>query len=89
MFRAVHIFGPLQPYVLTMGAPKTPKRLWYGPAPWDSDRYLLISHDEPPTSHWPGTVEYALDRERSELTPHPTYPEMEEGTAVYVLCEAQ
>lgn len=87
MLRAVHIFGPLQGQDMLLTAPReTPERLFYAPAPWFPARYILIGTDALPVQWWPDLIEYALDRERSKLTPHPTYSKMEEGTAVYVLC---
>lgn len=88
---ATHIFGPLADCDVSMSAPRTPGRLFYAPAPdgvpgpFRVNNYLLVGYDQPPEDPWPGQVEYVLDRDRSELRPHPQYDGMEEGTAVYVL----
>jgi hypothetical protein len=76
---------------VSLAAPGVPERLEYAPAP---DRappvtpsgYMLVGYDRlPPVSDWPGVVLYVLDREASDLRPHPKYEGMEVGTAVYRL----
>lgn len=92
MFRAVHVRGPLagEDNDVGMSAPYVPERLWYAPAPAGVHTptpagYMLVGWDRAPELAWPGQVEYALDREHSQLYPHERYEDMREGTAVYVL----
>jgi hypothetical protein len=91
MMALTHIGGPLEGEALSIAAPATPRRLFYAPAPdgvpspFQQAGYILVGYDQAPVKPWPGQVEYRLDRELSELHPHPEYDGMEQGTAAYVV----
>lgn len=92
MFRATHIFGPMQGTDVSVAAPRTPQRVWYAPCPVTDhapfpNGYMQVGWDLAPDHPWPGQVEYVLDRDRSDLRPHALYGDegMEEGVAVYML----
>ena len=75
---------------VSIAATSVPDVLYYAPAPRDAPNltpagYLLVGYNQPPELPWDGQVRYALDREASDLRPHPEYEGMEEGQAVYVL----
>lgn len=96
MFVATHVEGPMASCDVSMAAPRTPERIFYAPVPkgvagpFGSSGYLVVDYDRAPDVPWPGQVEYRLDRESSQLEPHPQYGDegMETGVAVYVLVEA-
>lgn len=91
MIKVEHEGGPLDRCSLSIATKVTPTRLHYalappGVAPVTPSGHLLVAADDTPMmmSGLPGEVEYALDRERSALREHDHYPEMEQGTALYV-----
>lgn len=95
MFRATHIFGPMagEANDVSFAAPHVPERLSYAPAPQGispvtPNGYMLVDVDGATGARehpWPGQIEYVLDRQRSQLKPHPEYEGMETGMAVYEL----
>jgi hypothetical protein len=94
MFVARHLGGPMggRDGDMSITAPRTPERLFYAPVPPgvrapSSKGYMLVGYDQPPERAWAGQVEYQLDRDASELAPHPEYDEMQTGVAVYVIVE--
>lgn len=89
MFRACHMDGPLKGQDFDIGAPTTPKRTFWAPIGGSRpQRWHMVGFEgQLPAIEWAGMVEYALDRGKSKLTPHPEYEGMEEGTAVYFLAE--
>jgi hypothetical protein len=94
MLRATHVGGPMDGAAndVSLAAPATPERIYYAPAGAGMpgvtpNGYLIVGYERSPPGPWRGMVAYALDRERSELRPHPQYDGMEQGTAVYVLDE--
>ena len=70
---------------LGLAAPYTPERVYLVPAPKGTDADVLLVGTERmvPGPLFDDATEYRLDREHSDLRPHPRYPEMEEGEAVY------
>jgi hypothetical protein len=102
MMRAKHLDGPMagEHHDVSLSAPSVPEEIWYGKVPGGSDDqfsgltpagYVLVGFKPgfPPRGGWPGLAHYRLDRERSQLTPHPQYDGMEQGTAVYVHVDPQ
>jgi hypothetical protein len=81
-----HEGGPMADFDLSIAAPYTPARLYYGPAKTAlAGGMVLIGTDAmPPDPAWQNVVAYELDRGRSQLEPHPEHEGMEVGTAVYV-----
>jgi hypothetical protein len=72
MFRAVHIFGPMQDTDVAMASATIPRRLWYAPVPEGvaapfPNGYMTVGVNTPPLVPFPGQVEYVLDLERSAL----------------------
>lgn len=90
MFRARHIGGPLDGdgNDVALAAPVTPSTLIYAPCAGSTVTkagYVIVGFDGNPATYGPGAVRYVIDRDLSDLRQHDTYPEMEEGVAVYVI----
>lgn len=90
MLRVHHADGPLAGAEndVSLAAPRTPRRLQYAPAPEGeaitAAGYFLIGYDDDLlVGPYRGLVVYELDRNASQLQPHPEYDGMEEGDAVY------
>lgn len=73
-----HISGPLHGDEQLVAIPIAPERLRYVYDPTPHFGYVPTLED--------GDIEYRLDRRRSDLTPNPRVPGMQEGKATYVIC---
>lgn len=86
MMRFTFKGGVFDGHRLGIAAPYTPRAVWLvkAPPPAAQLEVLLVGTERlPPGPMFPDAVEYRLDRDASDLRPHPQYEGMEIGEAVY------
>jgi hypothetical protein len=80
MIEAHLVGGPFTGVTLGVGSPYTPRELHLVMGPQGP---LIVGTDRLVPDGVYAAAVYELERDSSELRPHPTYPGMEEGAALY------